>query len=89
MGVRRKSVTAATRAELVAAGKLDTALGATALALAARLDDPATAAAAVAPTAKDLRAALEAVTRGASAVADPIDEVRAKREERLRKGRVG
>lgn len=87
--MRRKSVLAATRAELEAAGKLDSALGSAALALAARLDDKDTAASAVAPTAKELRATLEAVTRHAKPAGDPVDEVKAKREERLRKQRAG
>lgn len=83
----RKSVAAATRAELVAAGKLDSALGSAAMVLADRLDDPELAGSALAPTAKELRALLETVCRGAGAVADPVDELKKRREARLRAAR--
>ncbi len=86
MTARRKSVTAATRTQLVAAGKLETPLGSAAMTYAARLDDPETAASAVAAIGKELRATLEELTRGVTKAGDPVDELRAARERRRKAG---
>lgn len=77
------TIVEATRRELEAVGKVDTPLGATALALAGRLDandDPGSAMAAMA---KELRTTMAELTRTAPAVADPIDELKKRRERRL------
>ena len=84
--MRRKSVTASTRAQLVAAGKLDCALGSAAMTYAARLDDPDTAASAVAAIGKELRSTLEELTRGVAVASDPVDDLKAKRDARRKAG---
>jgi hypothetical protein len=82
MSPRRKLIATTVRAELEAAGKTDSALGAVALTLAGRLDageDPGTA---VASMAKELRAIMLELTRGGTVVADPVDELQRRRRER-------
>ena len=76
-------LTDATRVELGAAGRLDSALGRAALLLAQRLDvsdrEPGTALAALI---REHRAALAEAVRGAKAAADPVDELRARRDRK-------
>lgn len=79
---KRPSHYETTHAELAAIGKTTTALGATALGLAARLDRGTDAGSAVAAMAKELRAILTEMTRAAPAVNDPVDELRKRRESR-------
>ena len=83
---RRKTVLAATRAELVTLGKLTTPSGAAALVLAERLDAGGDPGSAMAAMAKELRATMTELGRHAPAVADPVDELRKRREERRRHG---
>lgn len=85
MGVKRTGVLSATRAELTKSNKLDTPLGRTALALAARLDDPDTPGSAMANIAKELRSSMESLERGTAKAGDPVDELRERREQRLRR----
>lgn len=77
------ALTAATNAELEAAGRAESALGRAALLLAARLDaserEPGTALAALI---REHRAALAEAVRGAKAAADPVDELRARRDRK-------
>jgi hypothetical protein len=82
MGVKR--VTNATRATLDTLAKTDSPAGQVALALAERLDDPDTAATAVAAIAKEHRTTMAELTRAATVVGDPIDELRQRREARRR-----
>lgn len=82
MTARRRSVLAATRAELVALGKLDSPLGAVALTLAARLDQGQDPGSAMAAMAKELRVTMAELGRTGQAAADPVDELRRRREER-------
>ena len=77
-------VTEAVTATLAAIGKTDTALGASALVLAGRLDADGTADTAVAAMTKELRATLSELTRDAPAKGDPVDELRERRERRRR-----
>lgn len=84
---KRPSHYETTHAELAAIGKTTTALGATALGLAARLDRGTDAGSAIAAMAKELRAILAELTKAAPAVNDPVDEVRRRREERRREMR--
>lgn len=72
------------RATLTAIGKTDTALGASALVLAERLDRKTTADTAVAAMTKELRATLAELTKDAPAKGDPVDELRERRERRRR-----
>lgn len=77
------ALTDATRAELTAAGRVDSALGRAALLLAQRLDaserEPGTALAALI---REHRAARSEALRGAKAAADPVDELRARRDRK-------
>lgn len=68
-----------TRAELVKAARLETALGAAALLAARRLDASTSAdtGASIAALLREHRAALEAATRDAETAADPLDALRA------------
>lgn len=70
--------------QLAAMAKTDTALGATALAIAKRLDDSGTADTAMAAMAKELRAILADLARDAPAKGDPVDELKRRREARRR-----
>ena len=77
-------VTEAVTATLASIGKTDSALGASALVLAARLDAEGTADTAVAAMTKELRATLAELTKDATAKGDPVDELRERRERRRR-----
>ncbi len=72
---------AALRAELEAAGRADTVLGACALALAARVDT-ATAVMGYAGLVKELRATRDAALAGLTVAADPVDELRSRRDRK-------
>lgn len=67
------------QAELDAAGRADTYLGAAALALADRIDQ-STAVMGFAALVKELRATMDAALAGVKKVADPLDELRARRD---------
>ncbi len=73
------SVREATLAQLTEAGREDTTLGKTALALATRIDSNLDPGSALAALAKQLESTLESATKGANAVASPMDELRARR----------
>lgn len=79
----RGPVAAATHAALTEAERLDTPLGAAALALASRLDQPGTdTGSAVAALARQLEITLESATRGAGSASAPDrlrDELAARR----------
>lgn len=75
----------ATRRELEAAGRVDTALGQQALELAARLVSPLSTGAAVGALSKELRAVMAEATKGAGA-ASGLDELRRRREAKQRAG---
>ncbi len=70
----------ALRRELVDAGRLDTALGQQALALAVKLASPFDTGSAMAAVSRELRAVREEALRGAEQVADPLDELRLRRD---------
>lgn len=77
------TVRAAALVELGAVGRESTALGATALALAERIDSRVDTGAALASLAKQLQATLEAATAGTAKAVSPLDELRLHREKRL------
>lgn len=79
------TTTSRVRAELEAAGRLETYLGAAALALADRVDN-ATAVMGFAALVKELRSTMTAAMAGVQAAADPIDEVKARRDAKLAAG---
>lgn len=79
-GAPELSVVSATRHELTRIARMDAPLGATALALAARIDSGLEPGSAVAAMSKELRACLEELRRTAPAAANPLDELRARRE---------
>lgn len=83
-----RSVSAAARAELEAAGRLDSAVGVAVLALARRIDGAATSetGAGLAALVKEFRATFDAALADAESAADPLDELRARRERRLSAG---
>jgi hypothetical protein len=81
-GATSSGVAAATRVELDAAGRTDTARGQVALALAARIDSGRDTGSALAVLAKEHRAALDAAVQGAAKTASPLDELRLRREAR-------
>ncbi len=64
------------RRELEGAGRLDTALGQQALALAVKLASPFDTGSAMAAVSRELRAVREEALRGAEQAADPLDELR-------------
>lgn len=70
-------------AELVDAGRADSAAGRAALAVAARLDVGRDTGSAVAALARELRAALPAALDGAAGEADPLFELQRRREARF------
>ncbi len=70
----------ALRRELADAGRLDTALGQQALALAVKLASPFDTGSAMAAVSRELRAVREEALRGAEHVADPLDELRLRRD---------
>ena len=77
------SLTAATRAELTSANRLDTTAGVAAMILAARLDARTTdTGSSVAALVREHRVTMTEALRGA-VLADPMDELRAKRAARL------
>jgi hypothetical protein len=72
------AVLTATRAELTAAGRLNTYLGATALVLAERIDQ-STGGTGLASLARQLRQTMSAALAGVKVTADPLDQLRAPR----------
>ena len=77
------SVANLTRSELETAGRLETALGQSALAIAVRIDAADTeAGSAMAALVREHRAALAEALKGAYAVANPLDELRARRDRK-------
>jgi hypothetical protein len=81
VGERKVSAVEAVTAELEAAGRLETYLGASALALAERIDS-STAVMGFAALVKELRFTMEAALAGAVVVADPVDELRSRRDRK-------
>lgn len=75
----------AVRAELAAAGRLDSALGQAALGLAERLTGTANTGSAVAALTRELRATLEAATEGATVEESPVQRLRDQLAERRRR----
>lgn len=73
---------AAVRAQLEAAGRAETYLGAAALALAERIDN-STAVMGFAPLVKELRSTMDAALAGVKVAGDPVDELRARRDRKL------
>lgn len=69
------------RAELDAAGRLETYLGAAALALAERIDE-STAVMGFAALVKELRSTMDAAMAGVQQAADPVDELRSRRDRK-------
>ncbi len=70
----------ALRRELAEAGRLETALGQQAIALAVKLSSPFDTGSAMAAVSRELRAVREEALRGAEQVADPLDELRLRRD---------
>ncbi len=68
------------RRELADAGRLDTALGQQAIALAVKLASPFDTGSAMAAVSRELRAVREEALRGAEQAADPLDELRLRRD---------
>jgi len=68
-------------AELTAAGRVEGHLGASALALAARIDS-STSVQGFAALVKELRLTMLAALTGAAEVADPVDELRGRRDRK-------
>lgn len=68
-------------AELTAAGRLEGHLGASALALAARIDS-STSVQGFAALVKELRAVMAAALAGVQSEADPVDELRGRRDRK-------
>jgi len=75
----------AVRAELVAAGRLESALGQAAIGLAERLADQRDTGAAVASLTRELRATLASATEGARVVESPLERMRAQLVEARRR----
>lgn len=73
------------RIELERAERLDTYLGASALALAERIDQ-STAVMGFAALVRELRSTMAAALAGAARAADPLDEVKARRDRKLAAG---
>jgi hypothetical protein len=76
---------AATR-ELEAAGRLDTALGQTAVVLARRIESPMETGASVASMTKQLRETLAEALKGADVAEDPLDMLRERRDRKRHTG---
>ncbi len=70
----------ALRRELADVGRLDTALGQQAIALAVKLASPHDTGSAMAAVSRELRAVREEALRGAEQAADPLDELRLRRD---------
>lgn len=83
---REGPLLAAAISELSATGRMRTAGGVAALALANRIDQagPLETGSAYAALVKEFRAALAAAMAGAEQAADPIDELRLRREQHAR-----
>lgn len=80
-------VTAATRRELAAAGREESALGQGALAAARRIDTPTSdSGSAVASLIREHRAALAEALDGAKPAMDDLDELRARRDAKRHAG---
>ena len=80
-------VTAATRAELAAAGREGSALGQAALAAARRIDTPtADSGSAIASLIREHRAARAEALDGVTGVVDPLDELRVRRDAKRHAG---
>lgn len=79
---RSTETVAAVRAQLEAAGRAETYLGAAALALAERIDN-STAVMGFAPLVKELRSTMDAALAGVKVAGDPVDELRARRDRKL------
>lgn len=77
------SVAEATRRELRAAGRLETAAGMSAVKLAEKLDTGRDTGSAMAALSKQHLTALAEALRGVTLVSSPLDELRARREARL------
>ena len=75
-----RELVAATHRELVAAGRVDTALGAMALQLARRIEAPGESGSGMAALSKELRAVMADVVKDAATGPDPLDELRARRD---------
>jgi hypothetical protein len=75
------STVSAVRAALEAGGRLDTYLGAAALALAERVDS-STAVMGFAALVKELRVTMDAAMAGVTTAVDPVDELRAWRDRK-------
>ena len=74
-------------AELVSVGRLNTALGQAALALATRMETSTVdTGAGLASMSRELRAVMAQAMGGAAAGADPIDELRTRRDRKNRAG---
>jgi gamma-glutamyl phosphate reductase len=78
---RRVSAVAAVTSDLEAAGRLETYLGAAALALAERIDS-STAVMGFAALVKELRSTMDAALAGVVVAADPVDELRSRRDRK-------
>ncbi|MFJ9114471.1 hypothetical protein ACIRJO_02865 [Streptomyces sp. NPDC102394] len=77
------SLIQAARAELQAAGRLQTAAGRAVLALARRIDaNAAETGSSLAAMVREFRAALADALRGAGETGDPVDELRARRDRK-------
>jgi len=80
-------IVTATRAELEAAGRLDTAIGQAALALAEIMGTQGETASGRTAAAREWRATMaEALRAAVPLVADPVDELARRREEKLAAG---
>lgn len=78
------SVASATAVELESAGRLESALGQAALALARRIDHGSSeTGSGFASLARQHRETLAEAVKGAKTAADPLDELRARRERKL------
>lgn len=77
------AVANAAETELRVAGRLETAMGQSVMALARRIDEGRDTGAALASLVRQLQVALAAATEGARSAASPLDELRARRERRL------
>lgn len=72
----------AVRAELIEGERLDTALGAQALEIAARMSSPFETGSSIASLSRELRAVMNDALKNAKKVADPVDELRQRRDRK-------
>jgi hypothetical protein len=70
------------RAELIEGERLDTALGAQALEIAARMSSPFETGSSIASLSRELRAVMNDALKNAKKVADPVDELRQRRDRK-------